>query len=159
MKRIAIIIAAIAIYGISASAQVRVVDIKRDADTLMFEFSSGIDMTRIFKNQYGYFIREDSDNMYDGYQRFYLGLNKEECITSINRFMQLFDEDVQTKARVIDAMGTEYIAVTDYGLGGTRRKKTKQKSNFVRLSSETMVGNIYLRKKSLEELIAILSKQ
>ncbi len=159
MKRLTVLTISFALMCITSYAQIRVVDIQRDADTLMFEFSSGIELNRIYKNQYGYFMREESDNMFDPYQKFYIGQDKEECIKSAERFKELFNEDVQTKARVIDAMGKEFYVVTDYGIGGTRRKKIKQKSNFVRLTSEDMSGSIYIRKKSIEELIEVLSKQ
>lgn len=157
MKRILIAVA-IVLINMSSYAQIRVVDIQRDADTLMFEFSSGMEMNQIYRNQYGYFMREVSDNMFDAYQRFYLGQDKGECIKSANKLLELFEEDVQTKARIIDAMGTEFYAETDYGLGGVKRKTTKQKSNFIWLKTEKMAGTITIRKKSLEELIIRLSK-
>ena len=140
-------------------AQARVVDIQREADTLMFEFSSGIERNIIYKNQYGYFMREESDNMFDAAQKFYLGQDKEESIKSANRLLELLDEDVKTTARVIDAMGKEFNAVTDYGLGGYKRKMTKQKSNVLFLTTDQMAGFVTIRKKSLEELIVVLSKK
>jgi predicted P-loop ATPase len=158
MKKIAIIITAIAMFSLSSSAQVKVVDIKRDADTLMFQFSSGTDMVNIYKNQYGYLIKEESSNMFDAVQRFYLGKDKQECITSLKKFAELYKEDVATKATVIDAMGNQFLAVTDIGMGGAKRKTTKQNSNVVRLATEDMSGWIYFRKKAMEELMSILSK-
>lgn len=158
MKKIAIIIAAIAMFSLSSSAQVKVVDIQRDADTLVFQFSSGMDMVNIYKNQHGYLIKEESSNMFDAVQRFYLGKDKHECITSLKKFAELYKEDVATKATVIDAMGNQYLAVTDFGMGGAKRKTTKQNTNLIRLTSKDMSGWIYFRKKAMEELMSILSK-
>ena len=137
MKKIAIIITAIAMFGLSSSAQVKVVDIKRDADTLVFQFSSGMDMVNIYKNQNGYLIKEESSNMFDAVQRFYLGKDKEECIASLQIFSELYKEDVATKATVIDAMGNHFFAVTDIGMGGAKRKTTKQKAESYQPSAHT----------------------
>lgn len=157
MKRILLVIAHLLI-GLSLSAQIKIVAIDRDADVLMFTFSSGMDVINVYKNSKGYFLAEESTNMFDSFQRFYLGGNTEETIASLTSLISFCDEDVATKFTIQDAVGNEFLVVTDIGTGGYKRKPTPQKSNMVRIRNNDMAGWMCYRKKALEEIISILSK-
>lgn len=157
MKRILIIL--LLTLPISVYAQIKVVEIDRQADTLVFTFSSGMDVVNVYKNENGYFLAEESTNMFDPLKRFYLGKDKEESIKSVQTLIDFCKEDVDTTIKILDATGNEFIVKTDIGTGGYYRKPTPQTSNMIRIKNDELAGWVHFRKKTLEELLTLLSKQ
>lgn len=155
--RKALLIALAMIASIASHAQIKVVEVERQADTLMFTFSSGMDIINVYKNATGYFIAEDSSNMFDSRERFYLGKDKTEAVMSAKTLVALCDNDVATRASILDADGNSFLVRTD-STNGSNRKPTFQSSNIIRIKNERMAGWVILRKKALEELVVVLSK-
>lgn len=145
------------LVSVSATAQIEVVEIERQADTLMFVFNSGMETINVYKNPNGYFLAEKSTNMFDPIKRFYLGKDKAEACTSVKTLLSFCGEDVETTIKVLDAMGQEYVITTDMGLGGCDRRPTPQVSNMIWLQSIEMAGWVRFSKKCLEELLSRLS--
>ena len=158
MKKLFIAVLILITLGLDAAAQIKVEDIKREADTLMFTFSSGMEVVNVYKNTNGYFLADESTNQFDPKYRFYLGKDKCISIKSLESLILLCDEDVKTTATIIDAEGNKYLLETNYGIGNYKRKTTPQKSNMIWIKNDHMAGWISYRKKTLEELKSLLSK-
>ena len=146
------------VLPIVTNAQIKVVEVERQADTLMHTFSSGMDIVNIYKNQKGYFLAEESTNRFDPLIRFYLGKDKARSIESLQTMVSFCNEDVSTTIRVQDAEGCPFVIKTDAFSGNTRRKPTFTNSTMVGITNEEMAGWVYYKKKALEEIIKILNR-
>lgn len=155
MKRLFIIL--LLTLPISAYAQIKVVEIERQADTLMFTFSSGMDVVNVYKNANGYFLAEESTNMFDPLKRFYLGKDKAESVKSVQTLIDFCKEDVDTSITILDATGKPFVVKTS-NVSGYVRKPTPQTSNMIRIKNDELAGWVHFRKKTLEELLTLLSK-
>ena len=156
MKRLALSV--LMLLPILASAQIKVVEIKRDADTLMHTFSSGMDIVHVYKNQKGYFLAEESTNRFDPLIRFYLGEDKSRSIESLRTMVSFCEEDVSTTIQVQDAEGHPFTIRTDAFSGTTRRKPTFTPSTMIGITNKDLAGWVYYKKKALEEIIKLLGK-
>ena len=157
MRRLISVIFAVSL-AISASAQVKVVVVQEQADTLMHYFTSGTDVINLYKNQNGYFIAGESTNRFDPFVRLYLGKGKEQAIQSLRAFIDFFRYDVATTIEVSDALGNHFLVKTDYGTGGAKRKPGFQNTTTIRITNEHMSGWVYYRRKAFEDMITYLSR-
>lgn len=157
MRRLVSVIFALSL-AISASAQIKVVVVQEQADTLMQYFTSGADVVNVYKNQNGYFIAGESTNRFDPFVRLYLGKDKEQAVQSLRSFIDFFKYDVATTIELSDALGNYFIVKTDSGIGGTKRKPNFQNTTTIRITNEHMSGWVYYRKKPFEDMITYLSK-
>lgn len=145
------------VASITAHAQIKVVEVNRQADTLMFYVNSGLDAIMVYRNPTGYFLAEESTNRFDDCERFYLGKDEEESVTSVLTLVNFCKNDVATTITILDAAGNPFLVKTD-STNGSMRKTMFQNSNIIRIKNANMAGWVHLRKKTLEELAVALSR-
>lgn len=160
MKR-AIIIAITLLFSLTAYAQLKVLKITHDADTLVYATKTGVlaenEFIDVYKNPKGYLIAVHSSNIFDNSQRFYIGKTKETAIQTLKDFVAFCDNDVATHATIADSEGNQFYIQTGTATNNVRRFEFV-KSDRLFLADLEMAGVMCLKKKILEEAINALNK-
>lgn len=159
MKRIIIFIAVL-IGCLPASAQLKVVKVNHDADTLLYSTVTGNmaeEIIDLYKNKKGYLIKVTSTNMFDVRPRFYIGTTKEEAIESANILAEFCENDVGTSAEVLDACGETFIMSNAY-MANESRKPEFVKGDRVYITHKTMAGWMCVKRRALLEMIKVIEK-
>lgn len=159
MKRV-IIVAITLLFSLTASAQLKVVKMMHQADTLIYTTARGMseeELIDIYKGPKGYLIKVTSTNMFDDKPKFYIGKTKEEAKQTLIDLANMCDCDVATSAIVEDSEGITFVLQTTY-MANKTRKSSFVKSDRVYAKNEKMAGWMCLKKKILEEAINALNK-
>ena len=160
MKRV-VIIAIAMLFSLSASAQLKVVKMMHEADTLVYATKTGViaenEFIDVYKNSKGYLIAVHSSNIFDNTQSFYIGRTKESAVQTLRDFFVFCDNDVATSATIADAEGNQFYIRSGTGTNNVRRFEFA-KSDRVFLTDLEMAGVMCLKKKVLEEAINALGK-
>lgn len=159
MKRIIIFIAVL-IGCLPASAQLKVVKVNHDADTLLYSTVTSVtpeEIIDLYKNKKGYLIRVSSTNMFDVKPRFYIGRTKEEAIESANILAEFCENDVGTSAEVQDACGEPFRMANAY-MANDERRPEFVKGDRVYIANASMAGWMCIKRRALLEMIKVIEK-
>jgi hypothetical protein len=158
MKRFAVLLM-IATMAVSGFAQVRVVQVTHEVDTLIYTSSKGLSsesVVDLFKGPSGYLFKVESNNIFDPSLSFGLGKTKEEAVAGLKELLLLCENDVDTRAVLLDSEGREYHVRTAYMLNRTR-KPVSVKSDRLHLKHILMAGYMSINKKTIEDIINYLN--
>jgi hypothetical protein len=163
--------------SITANAQLKDIDIKTQADTLIINTSSsslGEDSwADLFKGSDGYLFKMLLANRYNSRSTnseylnntsffnnptFYIGETNQEAIATINELVKLCKNDVATSAEVRDFKGNSYHISTATALY-LERSQTYVESDRLFIWNNEMEEPIILLKKTMEEALKFLKKR
>jgi len=159
MKKL-LVIAALCFTSISAMAQLKVIEVRDDADTLVYSSLKGNiadEWLDVYKNKDGYLIKGKSTNMFDSAPTFYLGATKEQAYKTLEDISLLCDKDVASCSLVEDAMGNSFALFTS-NFGSFKRKPQFVKGDRVYAKNENMAGLLCFKKTVVDEVIKYLKK-
>lgn len=147
------------LFSVASFAQVQVVDVIHEADTLLYPTNTELGEVELYKNKDGYLIKVDSSNMFDDAPSFFLGKDIPTSLESLDRLHKLCENDVATKVIITDAKGVPYMGYVAYGSHYYyKRRLTYIKSDTIYLKNEDMAGVIEISQKKLETLKKFISK-
>ena len=157
MKRLLLILSLLT-ASISAFAQIKLVEIKNEADTLLYTTRAlEGEIIELFKNQQGYLILINTDNSLDPNFKFYIGKTKSDALTSLDCLNRLIDSDVASTSTIEDVNGTIYETRTAY-MAMTKRRPTYTKSDRLLIRNPLQAGWMTIKPKGISEIIDFLSK-
>ena len=150
----------ILLFSFSAFAQVKILEVQNEADTLLFSTSRSMqveELLDLYKNTEGYMFKIYSSNVFDITPRFYIGKTKQEAIETLASLIEMCNADVATKAIIEDKQGNKFHTYTAW-MQGLDRKPVYQKSDRIHLSTYDMAGTFCLRVRTMEDAINYLRK-
>ncbi len=131
-------------------AQLRVIGIQTQADTLVFNISG--EAAELYKGQKGYILKDTSYPQNDASISLYLGETKEKSVESLRVLIDLCKNDVGTTFTFEDAQGVMYYGITASELR-TIRTQNYHESNGIMITNSNMNRAPLFKRISLQHII------
>lgn len=151
----------VSLLSITLSAQIKVINIKTEADTLVYSTLRGNtpeDTIELYKNQSGYLIRNGKDLFKEKkLLKFCLGTNKHQAMESLKDLCELSQNDIDTQFIIEDCSGTKFYGTT-VSESVKKRVTTYREGDRVLITTGNISDTCIFKRVALEEIIKFLRK-